>query len=79
MMIVCVVAGTLIGGALFKFGGAVFGALIGWLCGEVLNLRRLLDKQQSELAWLRKRGSEHLKETPGGNAADSGYAAGGST
>ncbi len=64
MMIICVVIGALLGGAVFGFGGTVFGALIGWLCCETLELRRLLDKQQLELIWLRKKNSEHVKEAP---------------
>jgi uncharacterized membrane protein len=70
MMIVCIVIGALLGGAIFGFGGAVPGALIGWLCCETLDLRRLLDKQQSELGWLRKKFSEHMKEAPEDAAPD---------
>lgn len=70
MMIVCVIIGALLGGAVFGFGGTVFGALIGWLCCEMLDLRRSLDKQQLELTWLRNKVSEHLKEAPDDAAPD---------
>ncbi|NVN89176.1 MAG: DUF2339 domain-containing protein [Desulfuromonadales bacterium] len=60
MNIIWVIVGALLGGALSGKGGAVFGALLGWFGCETLNLHSRLDKQQTELTWLRRKVSEHM-------------------
>lgn len=57
--------GIILGGMLFHAVGAVSGGIIGWLCGGLNELRQQLDRQQQELAWLRKRLSEHLRDAHG--------------
>ena len=64
MNILCVVAGALLGGTLSGKAGAIFGALLGWFCGETVSLRGRVNALSSELTWLRKKVSEHLMESP---------------
>jgi len=65
MNLLSALIGMVVGGMLFHFVGAVAGGIIGWLCGSLHDLRQRQDKQQQELAWLRKRLSEHLRDAPG--------------
>lgn len=60
MNIIWVIVGALLGGALSGKGGALCGALLGWFGCETFNLRSRLDKQQTELTWLRRKVSEHM-------------------
>jgi len=62
--------GLTIGGMMFHFAGAVSGGIIGWLLGGLNDLRQRQEKQQQELAWLRRRMIEHLREASGEKAAD---------
>ena len=64
MNILFAVIGIMLGGMLFHAVGAVSGGIIGWLCGGLNELRQRLDRQQQELAWLRTRLSEHLRDAP---------------
>ena len=56
--------GMMVGGMLFHFVGALCGGVIGWLLGGLHDLRQRQEKQQQELAWLRTRLAEHLRDAP---------------
>lgn len=64
MNLLFAVIGMLVGGMMFHFVGAVSGGVIGWLYGGLHDLQQRQEKQQQELAWLRKRLSEHLRDEP---------------
>jgi len=63
MNLLFAIAGLLLGGMLFHFVGAISGGIIGWLYGSLHDLRQRQQKQQQELAWLRNRVAEHLRDT----------------
>ncbi len=64
MNLLFAVAGALLGGAIIhQSGGVVFGAIIGWLCGAMHNLRQRQEATDQELALLRRRLGEVPKAT----------------
>jgi len=54
--------GLIFGGMVGLFGGAIAGGVVGWLCGAFVDLRQRQEKQGQELALLRTRLAEHLRE-----------------
>lgn len=58
MNIMLAIIGALLAGTIWHFGGAVIGAIIGWLCGRVHELGLQQQKLQSELNCLRERRDE---------------------
>lgn len=65
MNLLFAVIGIILGGMLFHAAGAISGAVIGWLFGGLHELGRRQEKQQQELAWLRKQLTGHLRDAGG--------------
>jgi uncharacterized membrane protein len=63
MNVILALIGALIGGAIWHVGGALTGGLIGWLAGSVHDVQQRYAATEKELAWLRKRLAEHLRES----------------
>lgn len=58
MNIMLALLGAFLGGTIWHFGGAIIGAIIGWLCGRVHELGQQQETIQSELSRLRERRDE---------------------
>lgn len=62
MSLLFTVIGIIVGGMMFHFAGALSGGILGWLLGTQSDLRQQQEALRKELAWVRGRLAEQIRD-----------------